>query len=29
MSFLRKVIDKIRGRRRAKRKKDATIYPMF
>lgn len=30
MSFLRKLIDKVLGRKkRAKRKKDATIYPMF
>jgi hypothetical protein len=30
MSFIRKVIDKVLGRkRRARRKKDASIYPMF
>jgi len=30
MSFIRKVIDKLLGRRkRANRKKDASIYPMF
>ena len=30
MSFLHKLINRLRGRKqRAKRKKDATIYPMF
>jgi hypothetical protein len=30
MSFIRKVIDKVLGRKkRARRKKDASIYPMF
>jgi len=30
MSFIRKLADKLLGRgRRAKRKKDASIYPMF
>lgn len=30
MSFLRRLIDRIFGRRRrAKRKNDASIYPMF
>lgn len=30
MVFLRKIIDKVAGRkRRARRKKDASIYPMF
>jgi hypothetical protein len=29
MSFIRKVIDKLFGRARRARKKDASIYPMF
>lgn len=30
MSFLRKIVDRVFGRKkRAKRKSDASIYPMF